>query len=559
MARGVAAFVGAGMLAASLSGLVAGWAPVAAADPGSTSSSTSADRGEPRTRESDRTTRREHRRSATAAREPTVARDEERDGNAAEEIVVDEVPEPDTARAEDSPGVGVRADRAPGRIPDLPEALSDNQILPAVLPTADRRQAGSPRREQQRGPSPVLAESGSRDTATEVATLQTTARTEPRRSASLLNVVGSVVVNLLIGVVHLVDGPPVLPAGSTVTVRTGSLKLPVGKGRTVAADWYFPETVNDSTRLVYLQHGFLASGPMYSYTAAKLAERTDSIVVAPSLSSNFFAPDAAWVGGSTMHRAVAELFVGDRAALNESATAAAGYELTLPTKFVLVGHSAGGTLVTSAAGFMADNGAVDDLMGIVMLDGVEPSGSRLVSDALAKLTGDADRPIYLISSQRYFWSRGGDMADKLTLARPGRFTGVGLEGGLHIDYMTGGNTLLQLAQYVVGGFSQPRNVYAASSITAGWVNDLFDGTRDGLYGDARQSIPIETPAGTATAVVLPLGNPPRPVWPVWLDVLLTAIFDFGGRYLFVYEPLRGYDVPEERSAASVSLRSVPAA
>src|SRR5690606_23720618 len=142
---------------------------------------------------------------------------------------------------------------------------------------------------------------------------------------------------------------------------------------------------------------------MYSYTAARLAERTNAIVVAPSLTSNFFAPDAAWVGGSTMHRAVADLFVGDRAALAESAGAAAGHMITLPDKFVLVGHSAGGTLVTSAAGFMVDNGAIEDLAGVVMLDGVEPAGSRLVGDALAKLRGAHDRPIYLISSERYFW------------------------------------------------------------------------------------------------------------------------------------------------------------
>jgi hypothetical protein len=44
-------------------------------------------------------------------------------------------------------------------------------------------------------------------------------------------------------------------------------------------------------------------------------------------------------------------------------------------------------------------------------------------------------------------------------------------------------------------------------------------------------------------VVLPLGQPARPVWPPLLDALLTAIFDFGGKYLFVYEPLRGYEQP----------------
>lgn len=365
----------------------------------------------------------------------------------------------------------------------------------------------------------------------------------PTRAPSLINVVGSVVLNVLVGLIHVVDGPPVLPPNSTVTVRTSSLDLSIGAGRSVQADWYFPEDANESTRLVYLQHGFLASGPMYSYTAARLAERTNAIVVAPSLTSNFFAPDAAWVGGSTMHRAVADLFVGDRAALRESASLAAGYAIDLPTTFVLVGHSAGGSMVSSVAGFMADNGAIRDLAGVVMLDGVEPAGSRLVSEALAKLRGDNDRPIYLISSERYFWSRGGDMADKMQLARPDRFNGVGLAGGLHIDYMEGGNRLVQFAQYLVGGFSLSRNIGAAENITAGWVDDLFSGTSArGIYGEPGSVIPVATPSGTATAVVLPLGEPARPVWPPLLDAFLTAIFDFGGRYLFVYEPLRGVEL-----------------
>ena len=53
------------------------------------------------------------------------------------------------------------------------------------------------------------------------------------RQPSLLTVVGSLVMNLLMGLIHLVDGAPVVPPGSTVTVRTSSLTLPVGKGEEV--------------------------------------------------------------------------------------------------------------------------------------------------------------------------------------------------------------------------------------------------------------------------------------------------------------------------------------
>ena len=57
----------------------------------------------------------------------------------------------------------------------------------------------------------------------------------------------------------------------------------------------------------------------YDYTAAYLAEQTNSIVVAPSLTSNIFATDGMWLGGEQMHRAVADLFLTDNAALLESA------------------------------------------------------------------------------------------------------------------------------------------------------------------------------------------------------------------------------------------------
>ena len=357
------------------------------------------------------------------------------------------------------------------------------------------------------------------------------------RQPSLLTVVGSLVMNLLMGLIHLVDGAPVVPPGSTVTVRTSSLTLPVGTGEEVQADWYFPEVVDDSTHLVYLQHGFMASGPMYSYTAAHLAERTNSIVVVPSLSSNFFDPNADWVGGSTMQKAVAKLFEGQRTALTESASAAWGSVIELPETFALVGHSAGGTLVTAVAGYLADDDALDDLVGIVMLDGVEPKGSHAVNDALAKLTGEHYRPIQLISSQRYMWNRGGDMADKLMAARPDDFNGVALTGGTHIDYMEGGNGLLQFAEYLISGFSLRENVDAAGIITAGWVNDLFGGTANGVYGTPGQSISIATPSKPATAVVLPLGPAgPSPLGE-YLDTLLHNVLEYAGEHLFVYEPL----------------------
>ena len=224
-----------------------------------------------------------------------------------------------------------------------------------------------------------------------------------RAAPSLLGVVGSViravVVNIgsialtaLQAVEALVAGPPVLPPGSTVTVRNSSITL--STGQRVAANWYYPEVDEGDpppTRMILLNHGLLALGPMYSYTAANLAEETQSIVVTPSLPSNFFAGGTYWLGSTEMASAVADLFFDDRAALTKSALDA-GYATQygldpvtakLPQKFGLAGHSLGGNLVAAAAGFLAENGAADDLVGVITLDGV-PTGTTMV-DALRKL------------------------------------------------------------------------------------------------------------------------------------------------------------------------------
>lgn len=94
-------------------------------------------------------------------------------------------------------------------------------------------------------------------------------------------------------------------------MRTSSLTLP-DTGQTVQADWYFPNDGDTPTRLIYFQHGLLANASMYSYTFASLAEQTDSIVVAPLLSSNLFDPSAEWIGGTSEQQAVADLFVGNQ-------------------------------------------------------------------------------------------------------------------------------------------------------------------------------------------------------------------------------------------------------
>ncbi len=69
--------------------------------------------------------------------------------------------------------------------------------------------------------------------------------------------------------------------------------------------------------------------------------------------------------------------------------------------------------------------------------------------------------------------------------------------------MQGGNPLIQFAAYLVAGFSRPRNIDAVKVLAAGWINDMFAGTHDGIYAAPGETIQIDTDAGTASAIALP--------------------------------------------------------
>ncbi|MDV3134658.1 alpha/beta hydrolase [Mycobacterium sp. 29Ha] len=320
----------------------------------------------------------------------------------------------------------------------------------------------------------------------------------------VLDVIGTIVFGLYGFVTRLIGGPPVLPPNSTVTVYSSRLRIDCGcapgEGEEVPVDWYIPENP-DPDRIIYLQHGFLAAGPWYSYTAATLAEQTNSIVVAPSITSNFLAYDQCWLGGAPMHQAMAGLFDPNNTALEES-LGATPYEGELKwKKVVLMGHSLGGGAVSGIAGYMTDAEIDDRLAGVVLLDGVGLNG-QMVSD-LQKV--DSGIPIYQLAAPKYMWNMFGSGTDALIAARPDApFYGVTLAGGSHVDTMRGGNFLIQFSQQLVAGFSTPQNVSAAEILMVGWVNDMFDGDRaEGIYLDSGETRTIDTPAGQATLVDLP--------------------------------------------------------
>jgi pimeloyl-ACP methyl ester carboxylesterase len=346
------------------------------------------------------------------------------------------------------------------------------------------------------------------------------------QAPSLINVIGTLIFNLYAFATRVFGGPPVVPPGSTVSVRQSTLEIDCGDGYVVPADWYIPAGAEEQppTRMIYLQHGFLAAGPWYSYTAATLAEQTNSIVVAPSLTSNFFACDACWLGAAPMQQAVANLFRDDNTALADSALAA-GYTGALPDRVVLVGHSLGGGLVAATAGYMVNNETIDRLAGVIMLDGVGmndavPAALDKVPDAL---------PIYQLGAPSYFWNQFGAASDALVQAREGDFVGFVLAGGSHVDAMQGGNPIIQFSQQLVAGFSQPQNVEAAKILMVGWINEMFGGP-DGIHAEPGEVITIDTPAGQTTAHALPSSLT------LWHPFNLLQPFVEAGMGFFTFEP-----------------------
>ena len=348
-------------------------------------------------------------------------------------------------------------------------------------------------------PTPDTTAETVESTSTALATMTAAAASSTAEAVrpSPLELIGSWLFSALAGLVRLFDPKPSIPAGSLVTRQTSTLEVGCGCGETVDADWYFPNQAEEPAGLIYLQHGFFRSKANVSALAVQLAEQTNSVVVVPTVASNPFAQGGCWVNGDAMHRAVAGLFVGDMAALTASATAAAGHPVILPTQFVLAGQSAGGNLAASAAAYTVDNGAIDRLRAVVMFDGVD-NGGRIAAGSAA-LTGVNARPVFQIAADCALCNVFGAGTSALVDSRPDGFVGVRLEGGKHTDAEGASSGLVGT---LTCGVPDSANVAAVPVIAAGWINDVFTGSEDGLYGAGGERFHI----GDATAVVLGTGS-----------------------------------------------------
>ncbi|MFZ4374461.1 MAG: lipocalin family protein, partial [Mycobacterium sp.] len=302
------------------------------------------------------------------------------------------------------------------------------------------------------------------------------------------------------------------PESNGVTgVRTGSasLLIPSGvNGYDAPADWYFPTQADGSVQangIVWLQHGFLGFNTWYADMAQALAQETNSIVVAP----NIFWFDPAFSGV-----AAADMFVGDRAALNVSANEA-GYDGMLPQTFILTGHSAGGRFATAAGAGTVENGSSGDLLGVVMFDGV--SSPPAFTDQLELLIG-AGIPDYQIAAPPQRWNAWGVATEAMLAEYPDQFFGVQIDNGSHTDVI-GGDSLWgwlgEIGSDLIVRPSPPGGKAAVRTYATGWINDLYNGTGPtdpvyGIYGNPNDGTYVPNQAivmGEAGATTLPAPPP----------------------------------------------------
>jgi lipocalin len=146
-----------------------------------------------------------------------------------------------------------------------------------------------------------------------------------------------------------------------------------------------------------------------------------------------------------------------------------------------------------------------------MYDGVSRGAFDGTDSFMAQVDALDDRsiPVYQVAAPAQLWNAYGATTNALVATNPGRFRGVVLTGGSHVDAIVGGGPADAIVAQRVTTPSLPGNAAAARLLTAGWINDLYAGVapadaRYGFYAAANR--PILLGAAAATPLPSPLAN-----------------------------------------------------
>ncbi|GIE33633.1 hypothetical protein Ait01nite_066780 [Actinoplanes italicus] len=241
------------------------------------------------------------------------------------------------------------------------------------------------------------------------------------------------------------------------------------------ADWYFPATTSPKA-LVYLQHGFSRANDNVADLARKY-QAAGYLVVAPTLpSADIYGCTVNNLGNNTAFLNSVATWIGDAAnpsgALARSYAAAAAKAgrsgSTLPSRYVLAGHSAGGEAVTYIANRLrtAHPAAFANVQHLQLLDPVKSIFGNNMASGLNGLAGTS-LPILTISSPPYLANSDASGTVELTgtLDRP--FLGVRLTTGSHCDAEGASTNVLCT---LTAGTSQAANVAALQTLAVNWAS-----------------------------------------------------------------------------------------
>ena len=186
-----------------------------------------------------------------------------------------------------------------------------------------------------------------------------------------------------------------------------------------------------------------------------------------------------------MHFAVAKLFSGDRAALNASFAAAfPDQDITLPQKYVLVGHSGGSSMAAGVAGFASKFGGPSgdsNMAGVILFDtnDIGEFVSRGISEVPLRT------PVYYVGAEPHIINNFDEVSGVMKEFRPNQFTGVHLDGGVH-RHLGEHQSAPAVHRRPGSRRTQAGERRSGEPARLGWINDMFStGPDTGIYPGAR--------------------------------------------------------------------------